>query len=618
MRHQILRANLIGASLTALLAPFPALGQTQPQVNQAPQLSQQQQAPQFSQQQPPTGLEKNPTQTRAKVDLNQLELQIFNLLQAGKIEEADVKITEALDQARRNKKLDSAILYLAAFSQFKDEKYNAAAAYLKEIQELPAESQPLSLQDQVILQRCIAECYYRQRNTKDALKHYNLALICAGNNDIGTLLRAELEEGLVGCYLLEKRYKEAEAPALILAQLTSTHSNQLSGLCPYFWANVYLAEIYKSLGNKDKHDFYRKNLVGLLVQMMAEREQIENSVGAIPLQGVRDRFLKDYMDDTQPQTLGEYLWLATTFKLKTLPIIAWQSRAPENRSKATIIAVHGMGLDNRAFTPFAHEMRGRGYTIFAIDVRGFGSWMNASGNEKIDYKDSFTDINNMVGLIKEHNPSAPVFLLGESMGGAIALNTAAQFGQNLRGVIASVPSAERLQAKRMSLTVALHFLNGPDKPFNVGTQIAAQATAKPEMRAMWANSLKAKNELSPKELMNFAIFMRRTHSHCGDIKTLPVLMVQGLKDKLVKPQGTYDLFDAVKSEDKTMMIVGNAEHLIFETDSQNGVVIDTLCSWIDKHSADNSPSQMNSQTQLPTQLQPNQQLQIKSPAGTNQ
>jgi alpha-beta hydrolase superfamily lysophospholipase len=68
-------------------------------------------------------------------------------------------------------------------------------------------------------------------------------------------------------------------------------------------------------------------------------------------------------------------------------------------------------------------------------------------------------------LIKEHNPSAPVFLLGESMGGAIALNTAAQFGQNLRGVIASVPSAERLQAKRMSLTVALHFLNGPDKPF---------------------------------------------------------------------------------------------------------------------------------------------------------
>ncbi|MFA6208696.1 MAG: alpha/beta fold hydrolase [Candidatus Obscuribacterales bacterium] len=557
--------------------------------------------------------------SKAKTDLSALEVQIYNLLQAGKIDEADTIIAEALNQARKAKKVDSTILYLAAFSQFKDEKYNAAIKFLKEIQELPADSQFLSLKDQVILQRCIAECYYRQRDTKDALKHYNLALLCAGNNDIGTLLRAELEEGLVGCYLLEKRYKEAEAPALLLAQLTTASSNQLSGLCPYFWANVYLAEIYKNLGNKEKQEYYRKSLVSLLIQLMGEREHIENTIGAVPLKPVRQRFLKDYMADTQPRTLGEYLWLATTFKLKTLPILAWQSTTPGVPSKATIIAVHGMGLDNRAFTPFAHELRKRGYTIFAIDVRGFGSWMNAGGNEKIDYKDSFVDINNLVELIKEHNPSAPVFLLGESMGGAIALNTASQYGQHLRGVIASVPSAERLQAKRMGLTVALHFLNGPDKPFNVGTQIAAQATARPEMRSLWANSLKAKNELSPKELMNFAIFMRRTHSHCGAIKTLPVLMVQGLKDKLVKPQGTYDLFAAVKSEDKTMMIVGDAEHLIFETDDQNSMVLDSLCSWIDKHSGADPLAAANKQAQLNAQSQvPQQQQQINTPPGPAQ
>lgn len=604
-QHQPLRTNRLGASITALMAtllvPIPAIAHVPqshtpltttstsdlaPPQQPVPQSIQQQMEPQPSGIQQ-SGMQQNAAPNRSKGELSNLELQIYSLLQADKIEEADAKIAEALNEARKAKKLDPTILYLAGFSQFKDEKYDDAVKYLKEIQELPAGNQQLSLQDQVILQRCIAECYYRQRDTKNALKHYNLALLCAGNNDIGTLLRAELEEGLVGCYLLEKRYKEAEAPALILAQLTATNSNQISGLCPYFWANVYLAEIYKNLGDKDKNEYYRKNLVGLLVQMMGEREQIENTVGAIPLRAVRDRFLKDYMADTHPQSLGEYLWLATTFKLKTLPIIAWQSTAPGFKSKATIVAVHGMGLDNRAFTKFAHEMRARGYTIFAIDVRGFGSWMNASGNEKIDYKDSFVDINNLVELIKQHNPSAPIFLLGESMGGAIALNTAAQFGQNLRGVIASVPSAERLQAKRMSLTVALHFLNGPDKPFNVGTQIAAQATARPEMRTLWANSLKAKNELSPKELMRFAIFMRRTQSHCGDIKTLPVLMVQGLKDKLVKPQGTYDLFAAVKSDDKTMMIVGNAEHLIFETDNQNSIVLDALSSWIDKHSSEN-------------------------------
>jgi acylglycerol lipase len=327
------------------------------------------------------------------------------------------------------------------------------------------------------------------------------------------------------------------------------------------------------------------------------REELENTVGAIPLRAVRHRFLKEYMDDTQPQNLGEYLWLATTFKLKTLPILAWQSTDPGAVSKASIICVHGMGLDNRAFTPFAHEMRKRGYTVFAVDVRGFGAWMNASGNEKIDYKDSFVDINYLVELIKGHDSATPVFLLGESMGGAIALSTAAEYPQGLRGVIASVPSAERLQAKRMSLTVAMHFLNGPDKPFNVGEQISAQATARPEIRQLWSTSLKAKNELSPKELMRFAIFMRRTQSHCGDIKTLPVMMIQGLKDKLVKPQGTYDLFSAVKTDDKTMMIVGDDEHLIFETDKQDPIVLDTLSSWIDKHAALPEPALVPAQAE---------------------
>jgi len=521
--------------------------------------------------------------------LSAMETEIYALLEAGQTAEADAKIEEAYKQARHSKNLDSSILFLAAFSQFNDENYGHAATILKEIQELPGEKN-LSLKDQVILQRLIAECYYRDRNTSEALKHFNLALICAGSNDIGTSLRGELEEGLVGCNLAEKRYQEAEAPALRFAQLMQANSNQLSGLCPFFWANVYLAETYKGLGNKQKHKLYSATAAGLLKTLMTQRNEIEATAGNVPLRIVRSDFLKDYMDETQPQSLGEYLWLATTFKLKTLPIIGWRDPDLSVKSKAIIVAVHGMGLDNRAFTPFAREMKRRGYSVFAIDVRGFGSWMAVSGNENIEYKDSFGDINNLVQLVKAGDPTAPVFLLGESMGGAIALNTASRYPDQLSGVIASVPSAEILQARRMSLTVAMHFLKGPNKPFNVGKQIAAQATARPEMRQAWQTSLKAKNELSPKDMMKFAVFMRRTESHCREITKTPVLMVQGLKDKLVKAQGTYDLFEAVKSDDKTMIIVGNAEHLIFETDNQNVMVLDSLCSWIDEHSAPGQPA----------------------------
>jgi hypothetical protein len=89
---------------------------------------------------------------------------------------------------------------------------------------------------------------------------------------------------------------------------------------------------------------------------------------------VRDRFLKDYMDDTQPQTLGEYLWLATTFKLKTLPVIAWQSTAPEHtEAKQQLLQCTAWAMDNRAFTPFAHEMRSA--RLYSICPRCSGFWL---------------------------------------------------------------------------------------------------------------------------------------------------------------------------------------------------------------------------------------------------
>jgi hypothetical protein len=170
------------------------------------------------------------------------------------------------------------------------------------------------------------------------------------------------------------------------------------------------------------------------------------------------------------------------------------------------------------------------------------------------------------------------------MGGAIALRAAARYSKNLHGVISSVPSAERFQARKMGLTVAVHFLKNPNKPFKIGDMVVEHASALPQVREAWHDDLKAKMEMSPKELMRFAVFMRETKLMCNKLNTLPVFFVQGLKDKLVKPKGTYELFEAVSSQDKNLFIIGNEEHLIFETFKQSNMLIDSITSWMDKHS----------------------------------
>ncbi len=137
----------------------------------------------------------------------------------------------------------------------------------------------------------------------------------------------------------------------------------------------------------------------------------------------------------------------------------------------------------------------------------------------------------------------------------------------------------------MGLTVAVHFLKNPNKPFKIGNMVVSQASANPQVREAWHDDLKAKMEMSPKELMRFAVFMRETKFMCAKLNDLPVFFVQGLKDRLVKPKGTYELFEAVSSQDKNLFIIGSEEHLIFETFKQSTMLIDSVSSWMDKHSS---------------------------------
>ncbi|MBZ0185647.1 MAG: alpha/beta hydrolase, partial [Candidatus Obscuribacterales bacterium] len=144
-------------------------------------------------------------------------------------------------------------------------------------------------------------------------------------------------------------------------------------------------------------------------------------------------------------------------------------------------------------------------------------------------------------------------------------------------------SAERFQERKMAFEVAINFLKSPNRPYEILDQIASQATTRPELASLWTDDPKAKLKASPKEMIKFAIFMRQTEHACKKIKDTPVFLVQGLKDALVKPTGTARMLLNIPCSDKDMFIIGEAEHLIIESDKQNPLFIGTLLSWLDNH-----------------------------------
>jgi len=103
-----------------------------------------------------------------------------------------------------------------------------------------------------------------------------------------------------------------------------------------------------------------------------------------------------------------------------LPLHRW---LPEGRVRAVVLAVHGMNDYSHAFSGPGTEWAKHGIATYAYDQRGFGaapapgSW---AGTYLLD-----ADLAAVTRLLHERYPGVPLYLLGESMGGAVAITAEA-------------------------------------------------------------------------------------------------------------------------------------------------------------------------------------------------
>lgn len=506
--------------------------------------------------------------------------QALTMLFAGKDQQAkDILLTAYTEQSKSGT-LQCDIPYFLALFELRDNDEARAIKYLHEALKLDKSNDPKS---KMLLTKRLADCEYHAHEPRRALTQYNLVHADALKYpNIPPILTAELLESIAACETELKMNTEAEQHLKELIAITAqgAKSKDLAAVVRHWWALAQLADFYRLTNQPDKLEIVKQQLRPILTGMVEARAEAEAQGKMQDFDTLVRQYRQQYINAYGPDSPAELAWAALDFRVKSLPVIAWKT----NNAKplAAILCIHGLGLENRAFADTAKELNRRGYQVYALDVRGFGSWAQTKGVEELDYTQTITDIGNAVQVIKERNNNIPVYVLGESMGGAIALRAASHLGKKIDGVISSVPSAERFQQKKMTLQTTLHFLKDPKQPFDVG-YVAEMATSNQETLKRWEEDPNARLAMTPVELLEFAVFMRRTKPHAEQITELPVLMLQGLKDRLVKPQGTFDLFDAVKSPDKTILIIGTAEHLMFENPHPDKMLMDTVDSWLKGH-----------------------------------
>jgi acylglycerol lipase len=104
-----------------------------------------------------------------------------------------------------------------------------------------------------------------------------------------------------------------------------------------------------------------------------------------------------------------------------LPLDVWM---PDRPARAVILAVHGFNDYAQAVADAAKDWQHAGIITYAYDQRGFGRAPDRglwAGTDTL-----VSDLETAARLIKAKHPGLPLYVLGESMGGAVVIVAAAE------------------------------------------------------------------------------------------------------------------------------------------------------------------------------------------------
>jgi alpha-beta hydrolase superfamily lysophospholipase len=249
-----------------------------------------------------------------------------------------------------------------------------------------------------------------------------------------------------------------------------------------------------------------------------------------------------------------------------------QAWLPDGEPRASVVIAHGGAEHSGRYAWVAEQLTAAGYTVHALDHRGHGRSEGQPG-----YVDRFAHaVEDLDRLVREAGP--PVFLLGHSMGGCLALLYAIEHQDRLEGLILSAPLAS-LDDVPGGLRIAARVLNKVAPKAGVHQVDASGVSTDPEVvKAYETDPLVYRGKLAARTVVEIDDAVKRIRAGEGRI-TLPLLVLSSPADTIVEPVGAARVHENAGSQDNTFhRYEGFAHELLNEPDKQR--VMDDILSWL--------------------------------------
>jgi len=264
------------------------------------------------------------------------------------------------------------------------------------------------------------------------------------------------------------------------------------------------------------------------------------------------------------------------------PATVWK---PDGTPRAAVLCLHELGLHKNVFDDFGTRMAKKGVIVYSIDLRGFGGWTEQKTKDaEMDLDNTFGDVKSSLEVIHKLHDKTPVFILGEAMGGALALEIAAKFPQLTAGIITAAPGGQHYKTVSNYMNIGSKVLTlNAGKDSHMSEDLMEVATPKEALQEAFMDDDQVRLDLKPKELMACQFYMYKTKKFAKQIKDVPVLVVHGKLDGESKEVGSTDVYKNLKTAKKKYVLLENGDHYTFEDVKVSDEAFNNALSWIDSN-----------------------------------
>lgn len=258
----------------------------------------------------------------------------------------------------------------------------------------------------------------------------------------------------------------------------------------------------------------------------------------------------------------------------------WQGRLPDGDPTGVLLVCHGLGEHSGRYGSVEDALVPDGWAVYGLDHRGHGR--STGRRAHLDrYSDWLTDFDTFRTFVTARHPGLPLFLLGHSMGGQIALAYALDHGAGLAGLVLSAPALASNAVPKAAIPVLrlLARMAPTTRPAGIDT---TKVSKDPAVVADYqADPLVHHGNptigLFAALFGQFGVLTERSRE-----LRLPVLLQHGTLDELTDPAGTRGLEAAIGTPDLTVRWYEGLWHEIYHEPEREQPLTD-LRDWLAAH-----------------------------------